>query len=101
MVAAASVPVRIGETEFLVAVTDGGGPELVGLREALSFDGVRDTLEAVAGQLALVWEKVQPAEATVELGFSLSTKTGKLTALLVEGAGEASLNVTLTWKPPD
>jgi hypothetical protein len=97
----ASVPVRIGDTEFLVAVAEGGGPQVVGLGEALSFDGVRDTLEAVAGQLGLVWQKVQPAEATVELGFSLSTKTGKLTALLVEGSGEASLKVTLTWKPPD
>jgi Trypsin-co-occurring domain 1 len=100
-VAPPSVPVRIGDTEFLVEVAEGGGPQVVGLTEALSFDGVRETLEAVAGQLALAWQKVQPAEATVKLGLSLSTKTGKLTALLVEGGGQASLKVTLTWKPPD
>jgi hypothetical protein len=78
---------------FWLRLLRGGGAQVVGLGEALSFDGVRDTLEAVAGQLAMVWQKVQPAEATVELGFSLSTKTGKLTALLVEGSGEASLKV--------
>lgn len=95
---AESVLVRVGDTEFLAQVAEGGGPQVVGLREAFSFDGVRATIEAVAEQLSCAWEKVQPSEASVEFGISLSTKTGKLSALLVEGGGEATLKITLSWK---
>lgn len=98
-----TVPVRVGKTEILVATADDddlevGGPEVVDLKEALSFDGVREQLEAIASELGAVWEKVQPSEAKVELGLKLSAKTGKLTALWVEAGGDASLTVSLTWK---
>jgi hypothetical protein len=90
--------VRAGGVEFFVEVADGGGPQPVGLDRMLSFDGVRDTVEAIAGELAQVWDRVQPAEASVEFGLSLTAKAGKLTGLLVDGDGSASLKVTLTWK---
>lgn len=96
---AGSVPVRIGDTDILVELADGGGAQVVDLKSPFSFDAVGDALEAIAGELGKIWQTVRPAEATVELGLSLSTKTGKLTALLVEGGGEASLKVTLKWKP--
>jgi hypothetical protein len=92
------VPVRVGDTEFYVEVSDSGGPQIVGLGDALSFDGVRDTVDAIASTLGQVWEKVQPNEATVEFGLSLTAKSGKLTGLLVDGEGEASLTITLVWK---
>jgi Trypsin-co-occurring domain 1 len=90
--------VRVGKTEFFVEVVDGGGPETVGLGDAFSFDGVTETVETIATQVSRAWEKVHPAEASVEFGLALSTKTGKLTGLLVEGTGEASLKVTVTWR---
>jgi hypothetical protein len=73
-------------------VDDRGGP--------LSFDGVRNTVEAIAGELAQAWAMVKPTEASVAFGLKLTAKSGKLTGLLVEGGGEASLTVTLTWKQP-
>ena len=85
-------------TEFYAEVALGDGPQPVGLEEAVSFDGVRDTVKAVASQLAGAWEQVKPAEATVEFGLSLVAKPGKLTGLLVDGGGEASLRVTITWR---
>lgn len=93
-------PVRVEADgrEFFVEVADGGGPQTVSWEQALSFDGVRDTIEAVAGQLAAVWDRVKPAEATVAFGLSFSAKTGKLTGLIVDGAAGSSLTVTLTWK---
>jgi len=91
-------PVRIGSTTFFVEVAAGGGPENVGVREALSFDGVRDTVEAISNELLQVWDRVKPSEASVEFGLSLTAKTGKLTGLLVEGDGQASLKVTVKWK---
>lgn len=90
--------VRVGDVEFFVEVAGGGGPRTVGVVDALSFDGVRDTVEAVAGQLGQVWDRVQPSEASVEFGLSLTAKAGKLTGLLVDADGSASLKITLTWK---
>ncbi len=85
-----SVLVRVGDTEFLARVAEDGGAQVVGLREAFSLDGVRQTIEAVAEQLPRASEKVQLSEASVEFGISPSTKTGKLSALLVEGGGQAT-----------
>jgi hypothetical protein len=90
--------VRIDDAEFFVEVSDGGGPQTVGLNRALSFDGVRDTIRAVATQLHQAWQTVRPDEATVEFGLSLTAKTGKLTGLIVEGDGAASLRITMTWR---
>jgi hypothetical protein len=86
------------DVEFLVEITDGGGPQTVGVDRILSFDGVRDTVEAIAAELADVWSRVKPAEATVEFGLALSAKGGKLTGLLVETSADASLKLTLTWR---
>ncbi len=93
-----TVPVRADGIEFFAEVTDGGGPQVVGLGEVLSFEGVRETITAIGKELSKTWETVKPAEATAELGLNLTVKSGRLTGLLVEGGGEASLKITLTWK---
>lgn len=92
--------VRVGEVDFFVEVADTGGPRTVGVADALSFDGVRETVEAVATELARVWDQVKPAEARVEFGLSLTAKSGRLTGLVVEGGASASLTVALTWRSP-
>jgi hypothetical protein len=92
--------VKVGDTEFYVEVTDQAGVETVGLDEALSFEGVRDTVSAIAGELKQAFDRARPHEATIEFGLKLSVKSGKLTGLLVEGGGEASLKVTLAWQRP-
>src|SRR5664279_1312275 len=92
--------VTAGGAEFYVEVADAGGPTTIGPSDAFNFDGVRQTLEGVAAELGAAWEKVRPAEATVEFGLTLTAKSGKLTGLIVEGGGEASLKVTLTWRQP-
>jgi hypothetical protein len=91
--------VTAGGAEFYVEVVGPGGPTTV--RDnggAMSLDGVRATIEGIATELAGVWRRVQPSEATVEFGLKVSAKSGKLTGLVVEGGGEATLNITLTWK---
>jgi hypothetical protein len=90
--------VQVNESTFYVEVADTGGVQPVSLDEAISFDGVRETLEAVASSLAETWKKVEPSEASVAFGLEITAKQGKLTGLIVEGGGTASLNVTLTWK---
>ena len=68
------------------------------VREALDFEGVRETVQAIALQLTTVWEQVKPDEARVECGLALTAKAGKLTGLLVEGGSSASLTVGLMWR---
>ncbi len=91
--------IAAGDTEFCVEVVDAGGPRPVGLDDTLTFDGVRDAVHAIAGQLAEVWQQVRPAEACVEFGLSATVRSGKLTGLLLADAGgTASLKITLTWR---
>lgn len=92
--------VQAGGAEFYVELSDDGGPTTIRDDRPLSFDGVRATVEGIATELAQAWEKVKPSEASVAFGLKLTAKSGKLTGLVVEGGGEASLAVTLTWKPP-
>lgn len=54
-------------------------------------------MEAIGSQLTAAWEQVKPSKAEVEFGLTLTTKAGKLTGLLMDGEGEASLKITLTW----
>lgn len=92
------VLVRADGVEFFAEVAEAGGPQPVGLDQVLSFEGVRETVTAVCKELAKAWDAVKPAEASVELALKLVARAGKLTGMLVEGGGEASLKVTLTWK---
>jgi hypothetical protein len=85
-------------TTFYVEVADSGGVGTVGLEDLLSFNGVADTVTALAASLASAWKVAKPAEATVEFGLAVTAKSGKLTGLLVEGGGQASLKVTMTWR---
>lgn len=102
-----TVPVKFGNTKVLVevvdpvAASDTDGPGVASLRDALSFDNVQKAIESIAGELAAAWDTVKPAEAAVELGFNLKVDQGLLTALLVKGSADASLKVTLKWKPSD
>ena len=91
--------VTAGGAEFYVEVSEAGGPMTIRDEGPLSFDGVRATVEGIATELAQVWQKVKPSEASVAFGLKLTAKSGKLTGLVVEGGGEASLTVTMTWKP--
>lgn len=93
--------VRMGDTEVLVEVR-GSGPTVVDDdRVVLSFEPAKKAIQAVVTELGDAIRAAKPQEASVEIGFSFTAKTGKLTALLVEGGGEASLKVTLTWKAPE
>jgi hypothetical protein len=92
------VAVESDGTTFFVEVADAGGVGTVGLDDVMSFDGVAETVTAIARSLSSAWEAVRPDEASVEFGLRVTGKAGKLTGLLVEGGGEASLRVTLSWK---
>lgn len=91
------VLVHAGGAEFWAEVAEADGPRTVALDDVLSFDGVRDTVKAIGEHLVTAWEHVKPTEASVEFALALTAKNGVLTGMLVNGTGEASLRVTLTW----
>ncbi|MEU1841142.1 CU044_2847 family protein [Micromonospora chersina] len=91
------VPVEIRGVEFYAEVVGVEGPANVGLNEVMSFDGVRQTIEAIATELTAAWRTVRPDEAAVEFSLTLKVKEGKLSGLLVSGGAEGSLKVSLRW----
>jgi Trypsin-co-occurring domain 1 len=90
--------VKVDDAEFYVEVVDNTGPRTIGIERAFSLDGVRQTIQAVGIHVGQALQEIRPSEATVKFGLSLTTKTGKLTGIVVEGAGSATLEITLTWK---
>jgi hypothetical protein len=84
-----------------LADADGpSGPQTVGFDDAMSFDAVSRTVEAISASLVKAWRQAKPSEAQIEFGLELTAKSGKLTSVLVEGGGTSSLKITLTWKGP-
>ncbi len=77
------------------------GAEKVGWGDRFDFDDVAATLTGVTKALRGAIDKVAPSKVTVELGIELVLKSGKLTGLIVEGQGTASLNITLEWSPEE
>jgi hypothetical protein len=66
-------------------------------QDTFDLEGVSKTLEGIAHAVRSALVKVTPSKTTVELGIDLAVKSGKLTALVVEGGAAASLKVTLEW----
>lgn len=92
------VQIDVGGTTFFAELADNNDVGPVGLDATFSFKDVRETVEAIAGELSKAWRVVQPDEAKLEFGLKLTAKSGKLTGLLVDGGGEATLTVALTWR---
>jgi Trypsin-co-occurring domain 1 len=93
----AVIPVMLANgTEIRVAATMLGGEENVAFK-LLSFEEVTNTIEGIADSLNAALQKVKPKKASVEFGLEVAVESGKLTSLLVNGSGTATLKITLEW----
>jgi hypothetical protein len=96
------VKASVGGHVVQIEVREPADPEVdVKIGDVLSFDGVVDSIEAIAASIDGLLKRVSPKRATVELGFDVGVETGGLTALLVKGKGSATLTVTLEWERAD
>lgn len=90
------VPIRVE-----VAGSDSGDPMTsVGLRDLdrdLDLDKALDAVGEIGSVVVEKLKAAKPTRATVELKLGFAVEAGKLTALWVNGKGEASLTVTLEW----
>jgi Trypsin-co-occurring domain 1 len=66
--------------------------------EPLSFDGVTNSIEAIADRVTAAFEHVKPDKASVEFGIDIGVESGGLTGLLAKGTGSATLKITLEWE---
>ena len=93
----ALVPVKLANgAEIRVAATVLGGEEDVAFK-LLSFEEITNTIEGIAGSLNAALQKIKPKKASIEFGLEVAVESGKLTTLLVNGSGTATLNITLEW----
>lgn len=81
----------------LVRAVPVGGPGDVAFGGIPSFSDVTRAIRDIAAEINGALAIVAPKKATVEFGMQIALKSGKLTALLVEGSGSASLKITLQW----
>ena len=75
----------------------GGGATKVAAVPEFDLDAVAGVLEGISTKLQSAVARAAPSKLSVELGLELVVKAGKLTALVVEGEGTASLKVALEW----
>ena len=83
-------------TSISIQATSLGGEERVAFGIP-PFQEVTDTVEGLAKALVTTLKKVKPRAASVEFGVQVGIESGKLTALLVKGTGNANLKITLEW----
>jgi Trypsin-co-occurring domain 1 len=77
---------------------EAGGMGSVGLGEKLHIEDALAQLGEVASLVRQKLDPAMPTKATVEFGVSFSVQSGKLTSLVFEGKGDASLTVSLEWE---
>ncbi|KAF3884866.1 MULTISPECIES: CU044_2847 family protein [Nostocales] len=65
--------------------------------QARPFEEVATAIESLTKEIAESVRKVKPDRATVRFGVDIAIESGKLTALVVKGASNANIEITLEW----
>jgi hypothetical protein len=102
-----------GDEHNVVSAEIDGGPKIlvevrtpmdteqdVGIGDVFSFDGLTDSIEAIADKMAAALENARPDKATVEFGLDVGVESSGLVALIAKGGGNATLKVSLEWNRP-
>jgi hypothetical protein len=84
----------------LADVGTGDAMTSVGLQD-LQLDEALDRVGEIGTAVVAKLKEAKPTKATVELRLGFAVEAGKLTALWVNGKGDASLTVTLEWSDRD
>ena len=61
---------------------------------------VADSIEGIAQTIKSALDKVKPSKASVEFNVEFGFEAGQLTAMIVQGSGNANLKVCLEWEEP-
>jgi len=78
-----------------------GREEDVAARGIPSIEGLTQAIEGLSASILESLVRIKPKKATVHFGITVALESGNLTALLVKGAGNASIDVSLEWGSED
>jgi hypothetical protein len=95
------VSAQVGENGpvIMIALAEDAEPERdVAIPRIFSFEGLVDSISAIADSMTRALRAAKPDEAEVEFGVDVSVKAGELTSMIVKGGGTATLRITLTWR---
>jgi hypothetical protein len=93
------VKVDLGGNRFIAVEAHNVSPERpVGIGDVLPFEGLSNSIEAIAERMTAAFDRVKPDRAAVEFGVDVGVESGGLTALIVKGTGTATIKVTLEWQ---
>jgi Trypsin-co-occurring domain 1 len=97
------VPMKVGDAVITVKV-QADPSEVEATEERVTGGRIPDFSEVAHGidelcrSLASVFSKVSPSKASIEFNVGITLKTGKLTALFLEGETEGSIKITMDWE---
>ncbi len=77
--------------------TSAGQPMSARLTSSTSGMWQIQSIQEIATTIGNALKKASPKKASVTFGLEVALQSGKLTSLLVQGSGTATLNVTLEW----
>jgi Trypsin-co-occurring domain 1 len=80
-----------------VKAVDLGGAADVNALEVLKFEDLAKTIRTIADTIGSALKQSAPSKGTVTFGLEVAVESGKLTSLLVQGSGTATLTITLEW----
>lgn len=78
-------------------VVDEADLQEVSWADSLDPETFFESVRSFTSQLTDALRAAAPTKITAEFGVKAAVKAGKLTALLVDGKGEATISVTLEW----
>lgn len=81
-----------------IQVSATGGRQDVAGGKVPDLKDVGKAIEGIVEAVAAPIHKAMPSKATVKFGIDIAVEPGQLTALLVKGGGNATLEVTLEWE---
>ncbi|NEZ66119.1 hypothetical protein D0962_25720 [Leptolyngbyaceae cyanobacterium CCMR0082] len=81
-----------------IQVAASGGRQDVAGGKTPALKDVGKAIEGIVEAVATPIHKAMPSKATIKFGIDIAVEPGQLTALLVKGGGNATLEVTLEWE---
>ena len=84
-----------GSTVYIQATMLGGRQDIA--FSLSSYGDIIHTVESIAAPIVEALNHVKPQKASVEFGLKFALESGKLTSMLIQGASNANLKITLEW----
>lgn len=86
------------QSEVKLQISSFYGEEDVGIFEkVLHFSQVVETIKNMAKISLQALQDVKPDKAIIEFGIGFESKSGTISAMVVDGSGCANIKITLEW----